>query len=52
MPKQKSGEISKSRLLKAICEQDNYIIRVSRTTIMINGLPICPVCNNKFKEVK
>lgn len=40
----------KTRLRKVWCQRDNYITRVSRTTIITLGAPICPVCRQSMKE--
>ena len=48
------GEKAKqtTRLKKVICEVDNYIARISRSTLITYGSPICPACNQAMKEVK
>lgn len=33
-----------TRLIKAACEKDDYIVRLSRKTLSL-GTPICPVCH-------
>lgn len=35
-----------TRLIKASCAADNYIVRVSRSTLLTLGAPICPACLN------
>ena len=50
MPKAKSGDIAKTRCMKVWCENDGYIVRMSRTTILTMGTPICPVCRKSLKE--
>jgi hypothetical protein len=39
-----------TRLIKVACLNDDYIARVSRTTLVNLGAPICPVCNNSLVE--
>jgi len=39
-----------TRLIKVECLNDNYIARVSRSTIERLGAPICPACNNSLLE--
>ena len=34
-----------TRLIKVVCEEHNYIARVSRKTLEELGAPICPSCN-------
>jgi hypothetical protein len=41
-----------TRLLKVACEVDDYIVRMSRTTIDEKGLPICPVCHEPMEEAQ
>jgi hypothetical protein len=36
-----------TRLLKAECSNDEYIVRLSKKTAMM-GLPICPICNRSM----
>jgi len=52
MPRQKAGEVSKSRLFKIACTTDKYIVRISRKTLINLGAPTCPICNTQLKEVK
>ena len=35
-----------TRLIKASCATDGYIVRVSRSTLLTLGAPICPACLN------
>lgn len=35
-----------TRLIKVHCVADGYIARVSRTTLITLGAPICPACRN------
>ena len=37
-----------TRLIKVLCAADGYIARVSRTTIITLGTPICPACRNSL----
>jgi len=37
-----------TRLRKVICLTDNYIARISRSTIITFGTPICPRCNQSM----
>lgn len=39
-----------TRLRKVSCEFDNYIVRVSRSTLITFGAPICPACNRSMTE--
>lgn len=39
-----------TRLIKVACSNDDYIARVSRTTLVNLGAPICPVCTNSLVE--
>lgn len=39
-----------TRLIKVACIADNYIARVSRSTLENCGAPICPVCNQSLRE--
>jgi len=41
-----------TRLRKVFCEIDGYIARISRSTLITYGSPICPACNQAMKEVK
>lgn len=41
-----------TRLRKVFCEIDGYIARISRSTLITHGSPICPTCNQAMKEVK
>jgi hypothetical protein len=41
-----------TRLRKVLCEVDGYIARISRSTLITYGSPICPACNQSMKEVK
>jgi len=41
-----------TRLRKVLCEVDGYIARISRSTLITYGSPICPACNQAMKEVK
>lgn len=40
-----------TRLRKVECARDVYIVRVSRSTIITHGTPICPTCNEPMSEV-
>lgn len=42
MPKARSGEYSKSRLVKAECVSHKFIIRISATTYNVFS-PRCPI---------
>ena len=39
-----------TRLIKVACLNDNYIARVSRTTLTELGAPICPACRQSLVE--
>jgi hypothetical protein len=39
-----------TRLRKVICLTDNYIARISRSTIITFGAPICPRCRCAMTE--
>jgi len=39
-----------TRLKKVLCEVDGYIARISRSTLITYGSPICPACNQPMKE--
>ena len=39
-----------SRIKKVTCPNHNYIVRVSRTTMLTYGTPICPACRNHMTE--
>jgi hypothetical protein len=39
-----------TRLIKVACLNDNYIARVSRSTLENLGAPICPACNQSLVE--
>lgn len=39
-----------TRLIKVSCPADNYIARVSRSTLNNLGAPICPACNQSLRE--
>jgi hypothetical protein len=39
-----------TRLIKVACLNDNYIARVSRSTLVNLGAPICPACNQSLVE--
>ena len=39
-----------TRLRKVICLTDNYIARISRSTIITFGAPICPRCRQAMIE--
>ena len=39
-----------TRLIKVACLNDNYIARISRSTLVNLGAPICPACNNSLVE--
>jgi hypothetical protein len=39
-----------TRLIKVACLNDNYIARVSRSTLNNLGAPICPACNQSLVE--
>ena len=41
-----------TRLRKVLCEVDGYIVRISRSTIIAYGTPICPACNQSMTEVR
>lgn len=41
-----------TRLRKVLCEVDGYIARISRSTLITYGSPICPACNQAMKEVR
>lgn len=51
MPKVKSGAVSKSRLILAMCVTDNYRVRVARTALIVYGAPVCPVCRCVMVEI-
>jgi hypothetical protein len=38
-----------TRLIRAACERDSYIVRVSRATLDRLGAPICPACLNTMQ---
>ena len=38
------------RMRKAFCPRDLYIVRVSRTTLINHGTPICPTCREAMTE--
>jgi hypothetical protein len=40
-----------TRLRKVFCEIDGYIARISRSTLITHGSPICPTCNQAMVEV-
>lgn len=40
-----------TRLRKVECARDVYIVRVSRSTIITHGTPICPTCSEPMVEV-
>jgi hypothetical protein len=40
-----------TRLRKVLCEVDGYIARISRSTLITHGSPICPTCNRAMVEV-
>lgn len=33
-----------ARLIKAICHEHKYIVRLSRSAIDAHGCPVCPAC--------
>ena len=39
-----------TRLIKVACLNDNYIARISRSTLENLGAPICPACNQSLVE--
>jgi hypothetical protein len=39
-----------TRLIKVACLNDDYIARVSRSTLVNLGSPICPACNQSLVE--
>jgi hypothetical protein len=39
-----------TRLIKVACLNDGYIARVSRSTLVNLGAPICPACNQSLVE--
>jgi hypothetical protein len=39
-----------TRLRKVLCEVDGYIARISRSTLITYGSPICPACNQAMTE--
>jgi hypothetical protein len=39
-----------TRLIKVACLNDGYIARVSRSTLVNLGSPICPACNQSLVE--
>jgi hypothetical protein len=39
-----------TRLIKVACLNDNYIARISRSTLVNLGAPICPVCSIALVE--
>jgi hypothetical protein len=39
-----------SRIRKVVCIPDNYIVRVSKSTMLRYGTPICPACRNAMTE--
>jgi hypothetical protein len=39
-----------TRLIKVACLNDNYIARISRSTLVNLGAPICPACNISLVE--
>jgi hypothetical protein len=41
-----------TRLKKVLCEVDGYIARISRSTLITYGSPICPACNQSMKEAR
>jgi len=41
-----------TRLKKVFCEVDQYIARISRSTLITYGAPICPACNQSMKEAR
>jgi len=45
-----NGASTTCRLRKVECINDGYIARVSRTTIITLGAPICPVCRTAMTE--
>lgn len=44
-----AGAKQSTRLIKVSCERDQYIARVSRSTIATLGTPICPACLNAME---
>jgi len=41
-----------TRLKKVLCEVDGYIARISRSTLITYGSPICPACNQPMREAR
>lgn len=41
-----------TRLRKVECVNDKYIVRVSRSTLITFGAPICPACSVAMKETR
>jgi hypothetical protein len=41
-----------TRLRKVECSTDKYIVRVSRSTLITFGAPICPACSLPMTEGK
>ena len=39
-----------SRIKKVMCIPHNYIVRVSRSTMLTYGTPICPACRTPMTE--
>jgi hypothetical protein len=39
-----------TRMIKAVCEEDQYIVRLSRKMITEHGAPICPTCQEQMAE--
>lgn len=40
-----------TRLLKAICEDSEYTVRITKTWIESHGAPICPCCNEAMNII-
>jgi hypothetical protein len=41
-----------TRLKKVLCPRDLYIARITRSTIITHGTPICPTCNEPMIEAE
>jgi hypothetical protein len=41
-----------TRLKKVLCPRDLYIARITRSTIITHGTPICPSCNEPMIEAE
>jgi hypothetical protein len=40
-----------TRMIKVACLDDDYIVRMSNTTLQDMGAPICPCCNTQMQAV-